>query len=71
MVRHSRTRTEHVRRAVEALKAVDVPILGSLLTMAPRATHPEYGYGYRYYRPSGDSPPSDGSTRPREIQGAM
>jgi tyrosine-protein kinase len=71
MVRHSKTRTEHVRRAVDALKAVDVPILGSLLTMAPRATHPEYGYGYRYYRPSGDSPPSDGSTRPRETQGAM
>jgi capsular exopolysaccharide synthesis family protein len=71
MVRHSRTRTEHVRRAVEALNAVDVPILGSVLTMAPRATHPEYGYGYRYYRPSGDSPRPDGSTRPHEIQGAI
>jgi capsular exopolysaccharide synthesis family protein len=71
MVRHSRTRTEHVRRAVEALTAVDVPVLGSLLTMAPRATQAEYGYGYRYYRPSGDTPPSDGSTRPREIQGAI
>jgi capsular exopolysaccharide synthesis family protein len=70
MVRHSRTRNEHVRRAVEALKAVDVPILGSLLTMAPRATNPEYGYGYRYYRPGGESQPSNGSTRPREIQGA-
>jgi non-specific protein-tyrosine kinase len=71
MVRHSRTRNEHVRRAIEALQAVDVPILGSLLTMAPRATNPEYGYGYRYYRPSGESQPSNGSTRPRETQGAM
>ncbi len=48
------TRTEHIRRCAEALKAVDTPILGSLLTMAPRANHPEYGYGYRYYRPSAD-----------------
>ena len=54
MVRHGRTRTEHIRRCAEALKAVDTPILGSLLTMAPRANHPEYGYGYRYYRPSAD-----------------
>lgn len=59
MVRHGRTRTEHIRRSVEALKAVDVPVLGSLLTMAPRAAHPEYGYGYRYYRPGADSPLSN------------
>ncbi len=60
MVRHGRTRTEHIRRSAEALKAVDVPVLGSLLTMAPRAAHPEYGYGYRYYRPGAGDPPSDG-----------
>jgi capsular exopolysaccharide synthesis family protein len=61
IVRHSRTRTEQVRRATEALRAVDVPLLGSLLTMAPRATHPEYGYGYRYYRPGGATPPNGDS----------
>jgi capsular exopolysaccharide synthesis family protein len=55
IVRHSRTRHEQVRRAIETLNAVEVPLLGSLLTMAPRATNPEYGYGYRYYRPN--SPP--------------
>jgi non-specific protein-tyrosine kinase len=60
IVRHGRTRTEHVRRATEALQAVDVPVLGSLLTMAPRATNPEYGYGYRYYRPAPDGESANG-----------
>lgn len=60
MVRHGRTRTEHIRRSAEALQAVDVPVLGSLLTMAPRAAHPEYGYGYRYYRPGAGGPLPDG-----------
>ena len=61
VVRHARTRTDHVRRATEALQAVDVPVLGSLLTMVPRSTHPEYGYGYRYYRYKADSPADGGS----------
>jgi capsular exopolysaccharide synthesis family protein len=60
MVRYGRTRTEHIRRSIEALKAVDVPVLGSLLTMAPRAAYPEYGYGYRYYRPGAGAPPLHG-----------
>ncbi len=68
MVRHGRTRIEHVRRSFEALKAVDVPLLGSLLTMAPRASHPEYGYGYRYYRPGADGPPPPADATAAEDQ---
>jgi non-specific protein-tyrosine kinase len=52
VVRYGKTRVDHVRRAAGALQAVDTPILGSLLSMTPRGTHPEYGYGYRYYRPA-------------------
>ena len=64
MVRHGRTRTEHIRRATEALKAVNLPVLGSVLTMAPRAAHPEYGYGYRYYRPGAGDPRSGAGDPP-------
>lgn len=61
VVRHGKTRADHVRRAADALRAVDVPILGSLLTMTPRDTHPEYRYGYRHYRPGDSELPSDGN----------
>jgi capsular exopolysaccharide synthesis family protein len=60
MARHGKTRMEHLRRTVEALKAVDAPILGSLLTMTPRARRDGYGYGYGYYKPDDRQLPSDG-----------
>jgi capsular exopolysaccharide synthesis family protein len=67
VVRHARTRTDDVRRATEALRAVDVPVLASLLTMVPRSTNPEYGYGYRYYRHKADSP-TDGDSVTADAQ---
>jgi non-specific protein-tyrosine kinase len=55
VVRYGKTRREQVRRAVEALRAVDANIYGVVLNMAP-AKGPDayyYGYAYRYdYRPT-------------------
>ena len=51
VVRHGKTRLDHVRRAAEALSAVSSPLLGSILSMEPSGRrHPEYGYGYGYRR---------------------
>jgi capsular exopolysaccharide synthesis family protein len=50
VVRYGRTKREQVRRAVEALRAVDASIYGIVLNMAP-AKGPDayyYGYAYRY-----------------------
>jgi len=57
VVRYGKTRIAQVRQAGEALRAVGVPILGSVLSMTPARRHPEYGYGYRRYRPAYDDPP--------------
>jgi non-specific protein-tyrosine kinase len=55
VIRHGKTKTEQVRRAVEALRSVDANIYGVVLNMAP-AKGPDayyYGYAYRYdYKPS-------------------
>ncbi len=59
VVRHGKTRIAQVRQASEALGAVGVPILGSVLTMTPTKHHPEYGYGYRRYRSTYKVPPKD------------
>ena len=50
IVRHGKTRADHVRRAAESLAAVGSQILGSVLSMVPGGRHPEYGYGYGYRR---------------------
>jgi non-specific protein-tyrosine kinase len=54
VVRYGKTRREQVRRAADALRAVDANIYGIVLNMAP-AKGPDayyYGYAYRYdYRP--------------------
>ncbi len=60
VVRYGKTRIDHVRRAADALHAVNVPLLGSVLSMTPGGRRPEYGYGYRRYRPVGEDPPRDG-----------
>jgi capsular exopolysaccharide synthesis family protein len=58
VVRYGKTRREQVRRAVEALRAVDARIYGIVLNMAP-AKGPDayyYGYAYRYdYKPTADT----------------
>lgn len=56
VVRHGKTRVDNVRRAAETLTAVGVPLLGSVLFMAPTGRRPEYGYGYGYYQPAGRHP---------------
>ena len=62
MVRYGKTRIVQVRQAIDALSAVGVPILGSVLSMTPAREHPEYGYGYRRYRAANDAPPQDENT---------
>jgi capsular exopolysaccharide synthesis family protein len=56
VVRHGKTRMAHVRQAAEAMSAVGIPILGSVLSMTPARQHQEYGYGYRHYRRANDAP---------------
>ena len=58
VVRHGKTRMAHVRQAAEAMGAVGIPILGSVLSMTPARQHQEYGYGYRHYRRTSDAPPA-------------
>ena len=58
VVRHGKTRMAHVRQAAEAMSAVGIPILGSVLSMTPARQHQEYGYGYRHYRRTSDAPPA-------------
>jgi capsular exopolysaccharide synthesis family protein len=50
IVRYGKTRADHLRRTTETLTTVNIPVLGSVLNMAPGGRSPEYGYGYRYYR---------------------
>lgn len=50
IVRHGKTRADHVRRAADALFAVNVPLLGTVLSMTPGSRDPGYGYGYGYRR---------------------
>jgi capsular exopolysaccharide synthesis family protein len=67
IVRYGKTRIAHLRQATEALDAVGVPILGTVLSMTPARQHPEYGYGYRYYRRAHDAPPpGDSQTTPSD-----
>jgi non-specific protein-tyrosine kinase len=47
-IRVGKVRNEQVRRAMEALKAVDATVLGCVLTMAPTRGHGSYAYGYGY-----------------------
>lgn len=56
-IRVGKVRNEQVRRAMEALKAVDATVLGCVLTMAPTRGHGSYAYGYGY----GYSSPRDTS----------
>ena len=58
IVRYGKTRIAHLGQGIDALNAVGIPILGSVLSMTPARDHPEYGYGYRRYRPAQDIPPS-------------
>ncbi len=51
IVRYAKTKYDHVRRTSDALAAVNIPVLGSVLNMARGGRSPEYGYGYRYYQP--------------------
>jgi capsular exopolysaccharide synthesis family protein len=50
IVRYGKTRADHLRRTTETLTTVNIPVLGSVLNMAPGGRSPEYGYGYRYYQ---------------------
>lgn len=54
IVRYGKARVAQLQQAREALVAVGSPILGSVLNMTPARQHPEYGYGYRRYRPAND-----------------
>ena len=47
VVRHGKTKTEDVRRAVAEISAVNAPVLGTVLSIAPRHPHTGYGYPYR------------------------
>jgi non-specific protein-tyrosine kinase len=47
-VRVGKVRHEQVRRAMEALRAVDAAVLGCVLTMAPTRGRGSYAYGYGY-----------------------
>ena len=76
MVRYGKTRIVQVRQAIDALSAVGVPILGSVLSMTPASEHPEYGYGYRRYRAAARRSPGRTRTqleneRPRTAPAAM
>ncbi len=59
VVRYGKTRIAQARQAMDALGAVGVPVLGSVLSMTPARNHPEYGYGYRRYRPAHGEPPNN------------
>ncbi|WP_051944509.1 polysaccharide biosynthesis tyrosine autokinase [Streptacidiphilus rugosus] len=48
VVRSGRTASERVRHAVEALRAVGVPVLGAVLSMVQLRGATGYGYGYGY-----------------------
>jgi len=67
VVRYGKTRVAQVRQALDALGAIGVPVLGSVLSMTPAKEHPEYGYGYRRYRPVHDASPN-GETTASEIE---
>ncbi len=62
VVRYGRTRAAQLRQAADALDAVAVPVLGSVLSMTPAREHPEYGYGYRRYRPAHGGSPNGETT---------
>jgi capsular exopolysaccharide synthesis family protein len=71
VVRYGKTRIAQVRQALDALGAVGVPVLGSVLSMTPAKEHPEYGYGYRRYRPGHDASPNGETTASeREPEGS-
>ncbi len=57
-VRAGRIRKEQLRRAMEALQAVDAVVLGGVLTMVPKRGPDSYGYGYSYgrYKQDGSRP---------------
>lgn len=46
VARHGHTKTDQVRRAAAELVLVNAPVLGTVLSMTPRATHTDYGYHY-------------------------
>ncbi|MDQ1711627.1 MAG: tyrosine-protein kinase [Frankiaceae bacterium] len=54
-VRVGKVRREQVRRAMEALAAVDAAVLGCVLTMAPTRGRGSYAYGYGYGYDTKDS----------------
>lgn len=57
-IRVGKVRHEQIRRALEALRAVDAAVLGCVLTMAPTRGHGSYAYGYGYgYSPRDSSKP--------------
>jgi capsular exopolysaccharide synthesis family protein len=45
VVRHGRTRQEQLREALDSLRNVNVPVLGTVLNFAPPPKHKSYGYG--------------------------
>ena len=55
VVRYGKARAAQLRQAKDALAAVGSPVLASMLNMTPARQHPEYGYGYRRYRPANDA----------------
>ncbi len=74
VVRYGKTRAAQLRQAMDALGAVGVPILGSVLSMSPAREHPEYGYGYRRYRAAHEAPRGDTTAtehEPEEAPAAM
>ena len=61
VVRHGRTRREHLARGLERLRAVDARVLGGVLTMVPPRRSDvtyayEYGYGYQPVASTDDEP---------------
>ena len=60
-----------VLATVEQLETLGVPVLGSVLSMTPAKEHPEYGYGYRRYRPVHNASPNGETTASeREPEGS-
>ncbi|GAA4969843.1 polysaccharide biosynthesis tyrosine autokinase [Kineococcus glutinatus] len=59
VARHGRTTRDHIRRALDRLRAVDARVLGGILSMVPaRGSEYSYGYGYGYdYQPEASAEP--------------
>jgi capsular exopolysaccharide synthesis family protein len=60
VTRHGSTRTDQVAAAAESLRTIGAPLLGTVLTHAPRSRS-RYRDGYGHYAPTGEPTPATGS----------